>query len=71
MPNDNIKKNSFEKIYIIGTLICCYKLLILLQGITFVAYGKVSCYWSFVGGLKVVVGVLLVQWRTIQNTSCL
>jgi len=52
MLDDNIKKNSFEKVFGNGTLICYYKLLILLQEITFAAFGKVSCYWNFVGGPK-------------------
>jgi len=52
MPDYNFFKNSFEKRNDIGTFICYYRLLILLQEITFDAYGKVSCYWNFVGGFK-------------------
>jgi hypothetical protein len=69
MQDENIKENSLEKVFVAGTLICYYKFLLLLQKITSFAYGKVSYYWSFIGGVSVVVGILLVQWRTLQNAS--
>jgi hypothetical protein len=68
MQDENIKENSLEKVFVVGTLICYYKLLLLLQKFTSFAYGKVSYYWSFIGGVSVV-GILLVQWRTLQNAS--
>jgi len=69
MQDENIKENSLEKVFVAGTLICCYRLLFLLQKISSIAYGKVSYYWSFIGGVNVVVGILLVQWKTLQNAS--